>query len=211
MSGRTSPATNTWTLSDYHEYPRFECESLGRLIAVIENDQHWYNTSHDRPGHGEFKGRMSECEPWAFVRTEVYDDLGGDPVSVRDEAARLRLPAFMEGETMRSLQPNPSLLLDTFPVASGFAGKGWSFVCLARPEGPVEPGMVVRDGPQGGYGVVVDSAWVPSVWPVAPGRPFDKKDPSWRLVLARSDLLNDPEFVRDLIEREPEAPAPSLR
>ena len=110
---------------------------------------------------------------------------------------------------MRSVQPKRSLLLDTFPVASGFFREGWSFVCPARPEGPVEPGMVARDGPQGGYGIVVDSASVPSVWPVDPGRPFDEKDPSWRLVLARSDLLHDPEFARDFIERDPEATAPS--
>lgn len=199
----------TWTLTESDGNPRFECDTLGKLIAAMAEDVPWFNSESDRPCHGGY--RMEDCEPWAFVRTEAYDRAGGDPVTVREESARVLLPSFVRGEIMKSVEPKKPLLFETFPVAADFGEDAWPFVCLVRPEGPIEPGMIVTNGFSGAFGVVVADAPVPTRWPVDPGRPFDKKDPSWRLILARGDLLRDPEFARSCIEQEPESPSPAIR
>lgn len=207
-TGKDFCGDETCTFSDYEGDPRFECESLARLISVMASDVDWFNSERTRPCHGKF--RMEDFEPWAFVHEEVHDEIGGDPVEVRQHASRLKLPAFVQGEAMNSVQPEQTILERAFGATADLAEDAWPFVTILRPEGPIEEGMIVANHMYG-FGIVVAEAAVPADWPIDPGRPFDRKDPAFRLVLARADLLRDLDFVRGYIEDDQETSVPALR
>lgn len=167
---------------------RFEAASLYDLLPVMAHDQQWYNSSRERPMWNGLS--MADCIPVVIERSFEYDALGGDPVATSERAIALRLPKNFEGKVIPTEQPKKTAeLVSLFGEAGDVPDDAWPFVSVVKLDGSaVELGMFVVN-PHQGRGVIVAETAVPPRWPVDPGRPFDRNDPDYRLVLAASDVL----------------------
>ena len=167
---------------------RYSTGNLTDVLAATRADTPWYNTDFDRPGWNGVD--LSGYDVVAFVRTETFDAVGGDPVEVVERVLPVRLPALFEGEAMRTYPRKDFKAEETFGVS--LPEDAWPITLLVRdPDGKLETGMMFNASHTGAV-VVAAVADLPAHWPMDPGRPFDRDDRAWKLVLASPAPFRDP-------------------
>lgn len=200
----------TLTLDGYGSEIRFQVDTFYDLLIVLTRNEQWYNSSRERPMWGRVN--LSECSPVAFVKELGFDSIGGDPVSSTEKTIMLRLPAFVAGTVLPTQQPkNTTDFVKIFGPVGDIDDDAWPFVSIVKLEGTeIEHGMLL-DNPMQGKGLVVAVAPVPPRWPVDRGRPFDRADPDYRLVLCHSGALRQEGVPSEFVAEEEQAAVPGMR
>lgn len=203
--------TCSLTIRDYElDLPRFEVDSLYKLLSVTSRDEQWYNTSRDRPCWNGLK--MDEFELVAIETALEFDDLGGDPVSRRERTFALTLPPRYSGVAYRTQQPSkPEKLVELFGPAGDLDEDAWPVVAIVKPDaGEDIQGMLFNEFDVG-RGIVTATIPLPARWPIDPGRPIDRKDPGFRLALIESAALRTEELPVEFLSKEEQSVASGPR
>lgn len=179
------------TVKEYElDLPRFEAETLYDLLSVTARDEDWFNSSRDRPMWAGLK--MDDFALMEIETVHVFDETGGDPVSVRETVRGLDLPRRYSDEAIRTEQPwKAERYVELFGAAGDVDEDTWPFVAIVKPEGGAAIEGLLFDRTDIGRGIVVATVPLPAKWPVDPGRPIDRKDPAYRLALVCSDTLRN--------------------